>query len=167
VHPRPPRPAEDTEERDAELLIVGREAKAGRLPAIVAGDLNDVAWSHTTRLFQRISSLLDPRIGRGLYSTFHARIPFLRWPLDHLFSDPAFTLVELRRLRYFGSDHFPVLVELAYEPERAHQAPTPRPEPGDRMEALRKIMKVFPRGSSRLRAALARGRERWRGRRRR
>jgi endonuclease/exonuclease/phosphatase (EEP) superfamily protein YafD len=58
VHPRPPKPQQDTEERDAEILIVGKEVRAGDRPAIVAGDLNDVAWSHTTRLFQRISRVI-------------------------------------------------------------------------------------------------------------
>jgi endonuclease/exonuclease/phosphatase (EEP) superfamily protein YafD len=134
IHPRPPLPAQDTTGRDAELVLVGREARACKRPAIVAGDLNDVAWSHTTRLFQRVSGLLDPRRGRGLFSTYHARLPFLRWPLDHVFHSAEFRLVELRRLPYFGSDHFPVLVELSFEPEKAAGVEIPEPDAEDRAE---------------------------------
>jgi len=65
IHPRPPLPKQGTERRDAELLILAREMLDDNRPTIVAGDLNDVAWSHTTRLFQRISGLLDPRRGAG------------------------------------------------------------------------------------------------------
>jgi hypothetical protein len=106
---------------------------------VVAGDLNDVAWSHTTRLFQRTSGLLDPRVGRGLYSTFHAAYPFLRWPLDHVFFSREFRLRRLERLPAFGSDHFPILVEVSYEPARAHEHEAPRPEPGNRHEVRERI----------------------------
>ena len=107
VHPTPPRPGGDTDQRDAELLLVAKEVAAQEAPAIVAGDLNDVAWSTTTTLFQEISGTLDPRIGRGLYATFNADWPLLKWPLDHLFASEQWTLGEFRRLADIGSDHFP------------------------------------------------------------
>ncbi len=118
LHPAPPAPNENprSSERDAELLIVARTIARGDGPAVVMGDLNDVAWSRTTRLFCRLGGMLDPRRGRGLFSTFHARLPFLRWPLDHVFCTPDFTLVALRRLPAIGSDHFPIEAVLQLEP---------------------------------------------------
>ncbi|MBO0905027.1 endonuclease/exonuclease/phosphatase family protein [Jiella sonneratiae] len=113
IHPEPPVPYADSAGRDAELVEVAQLVDADALPAIVCGDLNDVAWSHTTRHFQRISRLLDPRVGRGFYNTFDARYPLLRWPLDHLFHNARFDLVKMRRLEHIGSDHFPMLFKLA------------------------------------------------------
>ncbi|MEZ5786037.1 MAG: endonuclease/exonuclease/phosphatase family protein [Xanthobacteraceae bacterium] len=127
VHPRPP-PRADTAQRDAELVLIGLEARQAGVPVIVAGDLNDVAWSRTTDLFQGLSGLLDPRVGRGLFPTFNANWRVLRWPLDHVFISPEFHLIGLSVLPSIGSDHFPLLVELCYQPEDADRQPPPEPK---------------------------------------
>lgn len=118
LHPAPPSPTENpkSRERDAELVIVARSIAESDQPVIVAGDLNDVAWSATARLFRKISGLLDPRVGRGVYNTFHVDYPFFRWPLDHLFHSQHFTLQDFQCLPSIGSDHFPLLARLSYTP---------------------------------------------------
>lgn len=119
IHPTPPVPQENPEstDRDAEILIMGKKSKEYDGPSIVFGDLNDVAWSHTTRLFLRISGMLDPRIGRGMYSTFHAKYTLFRWPLDHFFVSSHFRLLDLRVEKGVGSDHFPISVSLSIKHE--------------------------------------------------
>lgn len=134
LHPKPPRPSVDTDERDAELLIVGDEVAAEDEPAIVAGDLNDVAWSQTNKLFQEISGLLDPRIGRGIYATYNANWLLLRWPLDHIFFEESFTVLTLRRMGDIGSDHFPVFIALCHRPEAAAEQSEPEAGPEARGE---------------------------------
>lgn len=142
VHPMPPSPTEHyrSTERDAEVLLVGKETRQQSGPVIVAGNLNDVAWSHTTRLFRRVSGLLDPRIGRGLFSTFNARYFFLRWPLDHVFVSHHFKLVQLRRLPNGGSDHFLILVSLIYQPDPNRTSELPEPE-GNDLEESKEIIR--------------------------
>lgn len=141
LHPPPPVPSGDerSTERDAELLIVGKETKEKDVPVVVLGDLNDVAWSRTNYLFQDISGLLDPRIGRGFYHTFHAKYPFIRFPLDHFFHSKHFRLVDFRRLAYFGSDHFPVYIELSYEPDAEIEQEDLKADASEREEAREKI----------------------------
>lgn len=119
IHPTPPVPQENTEstERDAEILLVGEKAEAYGKPAIVFGDLNDVAWSKTTELFLKSSGMLDPRRGRGMFNTFHAKYWFLRWPLDHFFVSPHFRLVDMKVLKSVDSDHFPIWISLVIRNE--------------------------------------------------
>ncbi|WP_339616762.1 endonuclease/exonuclease/phosphatase family protein [uncultured Gilvimarinus sp.] len=127
LHPAPPSPTENSEssERDAELLVVARNLEGVTDPVIVTGDLNDVAWSRTTKAFRRVSRLLDPRIGRGMFNTFHAEHRLLRWPLDHVFHSDHFTLIKMQRLKPFGSDHFALFTQLAYVPRRKNEQERP------------------------------------------
>ena len=123
-------------------MLVARELEARGGPAVVTGDFNDVAWSHTSRLLQRLGGLLDPRVGRGLFNTFDATQPLLRYPLDHVLHTEHFTIAELRRLPFFGSDHFPMFAVLCFEPAAGQPNGVPAPKPGDRREAIESIEKV-------------------------
>lgn len=121
MHPAPPSPSENDEstERDAELLALARKLKNMTEPLLMTGDLNDVPWSKPLRAFKHISGLKDVRVGRAFLNTFHAAIPLLRWPLDHVFVSRHFQLINLQRHRLSGSDHFSVTAELALVTDEA------------------------------------------------
>ncbi|MGJ8545886.1 MAG: endonuclease/exonuclease/phosphatase family protein [Sulfitobacter sp.] len=149
VHPEPPVVNHDTIGRDSEIALIGMQAAKDALPAIVTGDLNDVAWSTTTRRFQRLSGLADPRVGRGFYNTFSAFTIFMRWPLDHLFHDQRFRLIGMARMPHIGSDHFPMLFKLAL---------TARARPGDvgeiEPEERREVQEMIAQERARPREAI-------------
>ncbi|MGB3151320.1 MAG: endonuclease/exonuclease/phosphatase family protein [Maribacter sp.] len=132
IHPSPPTPLHNPKslDRDAELIKVGRLAKNSKIPVVVMGDFNDVAWSETTQLFQKYSGLLDLRKGRGLFNTYNAKYWFVRWPLDHVFVSPHFGMVDIELGGAVGSDHFPFYTELSLEPYLAplQELPKPRSE---------------------------------------
>ncbi len=144
LHPKPPAPGENDEStpRDAELVMVGRLAQKSKIPVVVAGDMNDVAWSHTTRLFMRISGLLDPRMGRGFFNTFHAGRPLMRWPLDHFFFSHHFRIAKLERLFNFHSDHYPILIDVSINPSVHALASKEHASQDDLDEANEKLDKV-------------------------
>lgn len=141
LHPKPPSPTESETSagRDAELLIVAKEVQDLDKSVLVFGDLNDVAWSHTTRLFKKVSELLDPRVGRGFYNTFNAKYPLFRWPLDHIFHSNDFLLREIQRLANIGSDHFPMYVSLQYHPQAEHHQDEPEADRDEMKQAEKKI----------------------------
>jgi len=110
VHPPPPSPTEEdtSKERDGELLSVAKVIQSLKEPCIVAGDFNNVAWAKSARLFRKTACMIDPRIGRGLISTYHAKYFLLRFPIDQLYHSTDIFVEEIRALDNFGSDHLPL-----------------------------------------------------------
>jgi len=129
IHPSPPMPQENplSTDRDAEMMMIAKLSMDSENPVVVMGDFNDVAWSETSKLFQRVSGLLDARIGRGMFNTFSARSYILRWPLDHVFISEEFRIQSLERGEDILSDHFPFYIELSYEPDNASAQKAPPP----------------------------------------
>lgn len=128
LHPRPPVPGEDTDERDAKIYYAARFARTSQVPVVVTGDFNDVAWSDTSRTFKHVGQYLDPRIGRGFCSSFDAEKVYLRFPIDQLYVTQDIAVVALERLDYVGSDHFPMFARIRVDAElasRLNAAPQP------------------------------------------
>jgi endonuclease/exonuclease/phosphatase (EEP) superfamily protein YafD len=117
LHPEPPAPeeADTSNPRDRELVLMAHKINKTPGPWAVIGDFNDVAWSDTSNRFVRISNLKDPRKGRGFYNSYHAKYLFMRWALNHVFVSDHFNMIEMKRLPYFGSDHFPIYLKCAAE----------------------------------------------------
>ncbi|WP_207493703.1 endonuclease/exonuclease/phosphatase family protein [Aridibaculum aurantiacum] len=140
IHPEPPDLKKSTSDRDAELVLVAKEIGKKKEPVIVAGDLNDVAWSSTTTLFTKLSKCNDPRVGRGLYNTFNAKYPLFRWPLDHFFLSTHFKLNQIDRLPKIGSDHFPMFISVTFNPASMDENKQQQADEED-MEAASKKLK--------------------------
>ena len=121
LHPAPPSPTENetSKERDAELMLTGKTIRNEDKPTVVCGDMNDVVWSRTTRLFKKMTGMIDPRVGRGFFSTYHAKYFFLRFPLDHLFHTRDLYVEKMVRSKNFGSDHFAMYYEIFHKKQKS------------------------------------------------
>jgi len=108
LHPRPPLPGQDTNERDKQIQRAAQLADRRIWPVVTMGDFNDVSWSKTSKKFKDFGNFLDPRIGRGVIPSFDANSYLMRFPIDQVYLTEGFTLVSFERLRSIGSDHFPL-----------------------------------------------------------
>ncbi|MEE4211805.1 MAG: endonuclease/exonuclease/phosphatase family protein [Parvularcula sp.] len=112
LHPKPPLPGWNTEERDRNIINAGSQTP-DRLPnALVMGDFNDVPWSRTTTRFRTAGEWRDPRIGRGTYPTFPARLLAVGWPLDQIMLKGELQLHSFKILPNNGSDHRAVIATI-------------------------------------------------------
>ncbi|MGI9527401.1 MAG: endonuclease/exonuclease/phosphatase family protein [Weeksellaceae bacterium] len=111
VHPPVPSPTEESnsKERDGELMAIAKYLNENDYDhVIVVGDFNNVAWAKSSKRFRRLTGLNDPRVGRGLIPTFHAKYFFLRIPIDLLFHSTHIIIEKIETTERIDSDHFPM-----------------------------------------------------------
>lgn len=99
--------------RNGELSVIAREAKAFKNPGIVFGDMNVTPWSASFDKLLENGGLKDSERGFGFMPTWNAKMLVSLLTIDHLLTTPHFAVRDRKVLRSVGSDHYPVLVDLA------------------------------------------------------
>lgn len=132
THPVPPIDAAFASRRNRQLDALAARAVGLEGPVVLVGDLNMTPWSpHFTSLLER-SRLRDSRVGFGVHSSWPAPLPsFLRIPIDHCLVSPSVAVTSRHIGPSLGSDHLPLVVEVASSAPQTHgpgvgQGPTPR-----------------------------------------
>jgi endonuclease/exonuclease/phosphatase (EEP) superfamily protein YafD len=96
-----------------QLRALARARAAWQARAIVCGDLNTPPWSGPLRSLERRAHLADSHRGYGFESTWPTWLWLLRTPIDNCLLSKGLLVVERSRGPKLGSDHFPLVIELA------------------------------------------------------
>lgn len=100
--------------RNAELAGIASFAAARKEPVIVAGDFNVAPWSRNFRATLERSGLSDSAAGHGLAPSWPSQFPPVGMRIDHCWVSHHWRTVEVRLGPSNGSDHLPLIVDLAW-----------------------------------------------------
>jgi endonuclease/exonuclease/phosphatase (EEP) superfamily protein YafD len=121
THPIPPVSAETARDNLRQLVAAGDLAASIAGPRMVIGDLNATPWSRPFAALVARSGLRDSRAGFGVGASFPAAPPWLaplRIPIDHALVSADLAVLDRRVERDVGSDHLPVVLDIALAPQR-------------------------------------------------
>jgi endonuclease/exonuclease/phosphatase (EEP) superfamily protein YafD len=113
THPLPPVGAENARQHEDQLRAIGERLATVPRRKILLGDLNTTPWSARFRALTRRTQLRDSGVGYGLGRTWPVDDPLFGIPIDHALYSPGVVVVQRKRWRDIGSDHFPLQVYFA------------------------------------------------------
>jgi endonuclease/exonuclease/phosphatase (EEP) superfamily protein YafD len=113
VHPISPVHRKGVYQGNLELCALADEVWATRGSRIVIGDLNCTDGSPYFGDFLRDTGLRDSRLGFGRQGSWPVWLPFYRLAIDHAFVPDDLAVVDRRLGPDIGSDHSPVILDLA------------------------------------------------------
>lgn len=115
AHPPPPIRKELFQWRNQWLAAIAPFVRSQTHPVIVIGDFNITMWSPYYQQAVRAAGLQNSRTGFGILPSWSPRrwLPWLAIPIDHCLVSPDIVVQKMQIGRDIGSDHLPLLVELA------------------------------------------------------
>jgi endonuclease/exonuclease/phosphatase (EEP) superfamily protein YafD len=114
-----PRPFGDGARRQRDQLAIAAQAAASAPDrrSVLAGDLNLTPWSPVFSELLARGNLRDTGPYRGLLATWLSRLPFIGLLIDHVLVSPTVVILANRLGDDLGSDHLPVIADLAIPAE--------------------------------------------------
>lgn len=119
THPIPPMTEAAHAIHQRHLEAIGERIAELPHPLLLLGDLNTTPWTRAFAKLARTTGLVDTRRGFGVHPTYPAFPSFakvVRIPIDHALVSPEIGVLDRRVERAIGSDHLPVLLDLALPP---------------------------------------------------
>ncbi len=113
THPLPPINNTYYKERNKHIDELADYAQGLGRSLIIAGDLNTTMWSPYYQSLVRRAKLKNTREGFGIQPTWPTDAPILQIPIDHILVSRDFTVLDNRRGRNVGSDHYPLITDVA------------------------------------------------------
>lgn len=113
THPVPPIGTTLFSKRNQHLAELASYIQQQQNPTIAFGDFNTTMWSPYYKSFIRTTGLRNSRSGFGIQPTWPTQFPLLFIPLDHCLVSPSITVVNSRTGSNIGSDHLPLIADLA------------------------------------------------------
>ncbi len=124
VHLRSPTTPSAAAMRNMQLDALAKRVARLTGPLAVVGDFNITPYSPYFEDWLARTGLTDTRRGRTLSPSWPTQLPILGIPIDHCVVNRGVVIVRHRGLPAFGSDHYPILAEVALLP-RSPPAPEP------------------------------------------
>ena len=113
AHLRSPVSQDNANLRNVQIDTIATMAKRNKQAQIVIGDLNLTPWSPYFAPFEK-AGLINVARGRGYKATFPAGLGYFGIPIDHLLLSDHLQVHGWRTSTLFGSDHLPIIADIAF-----------------------------------------------------
>ena len=110
THPMVPMRPDFHAARNQQLMDIAKLVAGFDGSTLLTGDLNSSVWDPSLQDFERSSGLVNARRGYGLLPTWPTFFAPGMIPIDHAYTSPDITIIDIRTGPDIGSDHLPLVV---------------------------------------------------------